>query len=840
MSEIPGRGRVKLYDWIIRSYLKTILVPLGIIAVMFILFFVLTNRWQIRETETYLAADARTNLTNLTIQESATVEKQLESIENATELYRLETGRALESGTGFLPEDAARLGYSEEGAYVTTSDKPSGGMAVIYSNLTPLRDAELSKLASLFASEASMKDILASTPLAVSIYFNTFDSLNIIYPYFDTASQYPNDIDIPSYNFYYEADAEYNPGRETVWTDVYLDPAGHGWMASSIAPVYRDEFLEGVVGIDVTVDTIANEILQMDIPWNGYGILLSKDGTIMAMPRQGEVDFGLDEMTTHAYSEAIFQDTFKPEQFNINNRADTAGLADAIRSRENGYTELTLGEREQVAAWSSIEGTGWKLVIFVPKDEIFMISQTLAARMVRIGLLFGLGLGISLLLIFILITILARRFSSRIAEPLKAMNLMLRKVGEGYYDQKQVGFQVEELNETAAQIVDMGKELQEALSSNSLLKSANALKSEFIANMSHEIRTPVNAILGFSMILDKQISDPLQKQHLQTIRKACNTLLTIINDILDLSKLDAGGVSLHLEPVELGEELRNIEELYRYEQQRKSIGMEIHLDPQLPKLLVLDGIRVRQILLNLVGNAFKFTESGTISISAWKQGPGTVPGSVNLRLAVQDTGIGIEELQQQRIFEPFIQTENQNVRKYGGTGLGLAIVKRFVELMNGQVTLESIVGQGATFTIDLPDVPVVGLGLASIDAGESPEVPAPVDPVGQPDSGIRDLPMIIANLAGKGLRENDALQVEFSSFCSELCAKALDSNRIRDFHEIALGLLAIGDRHDAGSLISFAKTLQQAAESFDIVLFQRLVQEVMELGKKLPSGGTDG
>lgn len=832
MNESHRNNRIKLFNWIIQGYLKTILFPMGAIAIIFILVFVMTNRWHIREMEQYLALDARENLTNLTIQESKSIENQLQAIENATKFFQADTERAIGTPAKLLPEDEKRLGFSTDHAFVTTSDKETGGAAVFFSNITTIGKPELNRLASLFTMETTLKNILASNPLLVSIYLNTYDSLNFIYPYFDTASQYPPDMDIPEYNFYYEADAAHNPSRKTVWTDVYLDPAGHGWMASSIAPVYHDDFLEGVVGIDVTVDTIANEILQMDIPWKGYGILLSKDGTIMAMPEQGELDFGLNEMTTHTYSEAILKDTFKPEQFNINNREDTQSLAVAMAKSDNGYLDLELGNRKLVATWSSVQGTGWKLVVFVPHSEIFMISQTLSDRMARIVLFIALGLIIAYILLFAIIFLSARHFSSRIAEPLKGMNLMLKKIGEGLYDQEAMDLPVEELNETGIQIVEMGKQLEKALNSNTLLKSANSLKSEFIANMSHEIRTPVNAILGFSMILDKQITDPVQKQHLKTIKHACDTLLNIINDILDLSKLDAGGVQLHLESVDLGAEIHNIEQLYRYEQTKKSICMELHLDPELPKLLVLDGIRMRQILLNLVGNAYKFTDKGTISISAWKLGPGSVPGSVNLKLAVQDSGIGIEEKQQKRIFEPFIQTENQNVRKYGGTGLGLAIVKRFVELMKGTITLQSSLGQGSTFSIEIPDVMVVDLNS---DFLEYEEKSNDFDNELQKSSGVqlRDVPEIMGSLAETDIRGNEQLRTELEELCTTDCTTKIHSNRMKDFHEIAIKLLRLGDKYNAGSVITFATTLKQAVDSFDLALIRRLLNEIVELNIRL-------
>ncbi|MBN2861258.1 MAG: hypothetical protein JXK93_13415 [Sphaerochaetaceae bacterium] len=826
MTDTETHRKIKVFNWILRSYIQMILPPMGFIAIVLLVVFGFTNRWNIQRTEEYLAFNARENLTNLVRHESIAIEKQLLGIEHATRFFQNEVGHALKRDMELKPDDAERLSYSTEDAYVTTRDSEKGGAAVFLSNLTEVTESQLSRIAALLSVEDTMKHLLESNPLQVSLYFNSHDSLNVIYPYFDTASQYPPDMDIPAYNFYYEADSGHNPSRQPVWTDVYLDPAGHGWMASSIAPVYTENFLEGVVGIDVTVDTIAKDILQMDIPWNGYGILLSKDGTIMAMPEQGEKDFGLDEMTTHTYSEAIFKDTFKPEQFNINTREDVRPLAESINREESGYFELIFGGREQIATWSSVGGLEWKLVLFIPKEEVLQISSTLASRMRTIIKIIVLGLIGAYILLFIVLHQAAKQFSHRISKPLRDMNQMLRHIGEGQYDQSWKELQVEELNETGHQIVELGKELEKVLSSNSLLKSANNLKSEFIANMSHEIRTPVNAILGFSMILDKQITDVQQKQHLQTIKKSCNTLLSIINDILDLSKFDAGGQRLRLEAVDLAREIRDIKETYRYEQERKLISIEVSIDDRLPRYLLLDGIRIRQILLNLVGNAVKFTEQGSVTISALTSGEGSTPGSVKLLLIVQDTGVGIENQQQKRIFEPFMQTENQNVRKYGGTGLGLSIVKRFVELMGGSIEVESTVGTGSTFTVTLKEVMSVDMeaDFFSFTDGENSSVEERLQHMAVPD-----ISRSILSLEEEELKNNERLSREVEEFCTREGSRAINTNRVRDFHTAADRLLSIAHEHDAGSLLTLARTLKQAAQSFDLTLIRRLLQEIISI-----------
>ena len=252
--------------------------------------------------------------------------------------------------------------------------------------------------------------------------------------------------------------------------------------------------MEGVIGIDVTVDTIANKILALDFPWNGYGILLGKDGTILALPQAGEQDWGLDEITNHDYAEAITKDTFKPGDFNVYKRADLKDLARALNQNESGETTLVLNGQTKVATWSTIALTGWKLMVLVPENQIFAEVDHIQNRLSQIGLLAAALLILMNLVLLYGIFRLASTTSKRIAEPLQSINEIVTQIGEGHYHQESPVFKVTELQETADKIVAAGLQLNEAMSNNVILKSAKNLKSVFIANMSHEIRTPLNAL----------------------------------------------------------------------------------------------------------------------------------------------------------------------------------------------------------------------------------------------------------------------------------------------------------------------------------------------------------
>lgn len=238
-------------------------------------------------------------------------------------------------------------------------------------------------------------------------------------------------------------------------------------------------------------------------------------------------------------------------------------------------------------------------------------------------------------------------------------------------------------------------------------ESANHAKSEFLANMSHEIRTPMTAILGFTEILKGKIKEAKPAHYLQAIYSSGNSLLRLINDILDLSKVEAGKLKLEysaMSPKDLFQEMRTI-----FSQKIKDKGLEllIEIPDQLPSSLILDEIRLRQILINLIGNAIKFTESGYIKLAVDYRYPDDIKHStLDLIFSVEDTGIGIPEDECEKIFEAFEQQKGQKTATFGGTGLGLAITRRLIEMMNGSINVTSQVNKGSKFNITIRGVEV--------------------------------------------------------------------------------------------------------------------------------------
>jgi two-component system sensor histidine kinase EvgS len=258
---------------------------------------------------------------------------------------------------------------------------------------------------------------------------------------------------------------------------------------------------------------------------------------------------------------------------------------------------------------------------------------------------------------------------------------------------------------------------QELKNAKEMAEQATMAKSIFLANMSHEIRTPMNAILGFTDLLERKILDKTNRSYLKSIRTSGDNLLELIDDILDLSKIEAGKLAIKKGPTDIQRFFDEIRKMFAFKIEDKGLHFITNFSENIPATLELDELRLKQILINLIGNAVKFTDKGYIKLDVYCEEINTTSDGnrtskyVNLVLKVEDSGMGIEKDFIKTMYDSFSQQEGQSTRKYGGAGLGLSITKRIIKLMNGVINVESTIGKGSVFTVKLPKVKIIAQRL---------------------------------------------------------------------------------------------------------------------------------
>jgi PAS domain S-box-containing protein len=368
----------------------------------------------------------------------------------------------------------------------------------------------------------------------------------------------------------------------------------------------------------------------------------------------------------------------------------------------------------------------------------------------------------------------------------------------------------------------MGRDITEQKENEKVLKAAkekaeeaNKIKSQFLANISHEIRTPLNAIMGFTGILKEYpVEDNRFKSYLSGIEKSSKSLIALFNDILDLSRIDAGKMQINPVATNLSQLISDVKQIFSMKAEHKGLALDTLISPAVPAVVHLDEVRLRQILFNLVGNAVKFTQHGSIMIEA-----DAIPQKdnhlVDIVLKVIDTGPGIDEKDFFAIFDPFFQKNLQQAAKLEGTGLGLAISRRFAELMNGKISVRSEKGTGTEFTLTLPDVPVSENSIQTNNLKNKTQRPGE-----QQIPALNDL--IFNELLQKFGSHNETVSFLGSEVWSEYdkIADILGFEEVIGFTSL---LMEISQKHDLKYLEEFASKLNKEAALFNVIEINRML-----------------
>ncbi len=361
---------------------------------------------------------------------------------------------------------------------------------------------------------------------------------------------------------------------------------------------------------------------------------------------------------------------------------------------------------------------------------------------------------------------------------------------------------------------------REAIEAKERALLASKYKSEFLANMSHEIRTPMNAILGFAELLGKDVSNPKLKSYANTIQSAGETLLTLINDILDLSKIEAGKLTLNYHFVNLEKLLNNTIEIFALKAEEKEISLICDFDENIPKTVLIDEIRLRQILLNLIGNSIKFTNRGFVRLEVEIFNINKNNNTIDLCIKIEDTGIGIKQSELENIFESFTQQPGQSIKEYGGTGLGLSISKKLIKMMGGDIKVSSTEGEGTVFELRIYDIEKTNDNEKESDKKEI-------------KTDKEDILKKRYVLSAKTELNIDKIRKILKQEISKSLKDANDSNDIHKINEFVAKVSILAKEYNIAILEDYVKKINKAIIIFDVKKIKKFLEKFLEIEKTL-------
>jgi signal transduction histidine kinase len=678
------RPRVTLQDWFWRALFRSAIIPLLVIELSFLGVYWLSGSFSYQANTATVQEISHSYLQDIVDREADTIAQTLRGGERMTGMLARETGRALVLPNAVSGAERSRYAFDKNGAFRTMRD--NGTTASFYSGILPIGPAQLEKVWRLERLDAMMVNIKQSDALIAQVYFNTFDSYNRIYPYFDTGT-YPARMDIPSYNFYYEADSAHNPRRVPVWTDAYIDPAGQGWMVSSVVPVYQGNRLEGVVGIDVTIRSIVNRVLATDLPWKSYAMLVGRDGTIIALQPAGEKDLGLKELKDHTYAAAIAGDTFKPAQFNLSKRTDMRALAERVFAQPRGVVHFELNGSERVAAYSKVAGPGWHLVIVGAEEQINLTAENLRAQYLRITIIMLAILVVFYMGYFAFLYVRSRRMSFVVAQPLEQLTDVVEIMSRGGKDPEFSGSEVEEIDRFGAHLIDVHEKLaaaearsqaQERLVAAALEKEreVNETQRRFIRVMSHEIRTPLAVIDSSAQILERRasgIAPDALADRARRMRRSTGRIAGLLTRLVRLLDIDSGRGKAPLAPVDLAKLV--VESCAEF--QATAAGRELRVSANGEAVVEADLELMRLTLMAVLENADKFSPpEKPVDVALVRRKSDVV-------VTVTDYGDGISAEDLPHIFDRFYR--GANATGTVGSGIGLHLARVFAATNRGEI-----------------------------------------------------------------------------------------------------------------------------------------------------------
>ncbi len=744
---------ISLKDLIYRSYLSSSLIPIFVIEFVLIILYFGASYFITHQSQKTLYLSASQSLHEITTREAQKISHQFQDVSRIAIVMQTNHEDFFRTPQScFVPNTPPEFAVHENGVYYKIND--NGGSSTYYSSTTSMTEETKRKASCSESMDPLMKSIVQTNPIITQAYFNSWDNFNRLYPFMvDAPAQYGMNLKMEDYNFYYLADATHNLQRKPVWTTAYLDPAGQGWMISNIVPIYNKDFLEGVSGLDVTIDSLLKNILSLSIPWNGSAFLVDADGMILAMPERVEAILGLKELKEHLYKSSINQTIQKPEEYNIfkiKNEQLREKIGDFFKNF-NQFGTIKYENSSYLVSQESIPETGWRLIVLVDEALVYKPIHNLKQKIDWIGYAAIILMVLFYLLFFSYLLRKSSKLARKIAVPIEELSFFTSNLGNKADNQiyKRVGITevdilTQNFNKVSLELDARTKEYVESqLREKMQEKDAEiAYKAGLFESASSYLHNIGNTLtmLDSKILLLRQIEDALGKsgigigrvigmiskssatleqkeevnRFLQRFEKALTQDVTqeiedVVNSIESINKQAA--LSIHHQQDLFNANVENqetytqlfdvktmLEELvedYRVSFNKHGVMISLECDDSL--MLKSIKFQFHNGLSNVLKNALESIEmypemlKGTVVIRAFRENNKIV-------IDIEDNGVGVKSIDMDKIFKSGFTTKKH------GHGLGLHSFNNFLNSHNGRLAMSSDgYLKGATLHIEIGD-----------------------------------------------------------------------------------------------------------------------------------------
>ena len=453
---------IKIQSLIYRNYLTSSLVPIFAIEVMLIVLYFAINLYISEQNQQTLLEEVTQNLQEITSREASNINDQLkEASRYAMLVQRDHQAFFSQADNCFFPHEEPQFATHENGAYYKLNN--NGGASLYYSSSTDIGEAQQRKARCSEMLDPLLLSIVETSPVITQAYLNTRDGMNRLYPFMpDAPQQYGPVLHMQEFNFYYEADAEHNPERKPVWTGAYLDPAGQGWMVSNVFPIYRDDFLEGVSGLDVTIDSFVQNILNLNLPWKASTFMVDQNGIILAMQEKIEQLLKLKELKAHVYNENIQTTIEKPENYNIFMSKDASFKTQMQRifDSQDQISNINIDGTSYLVSQEIVPETGWRMITLIQESTIFSPINKLKKLSTQVGYLAIAAMLLFYIIFFLYLLRKSHKLTARIATPIEELSSLTCGLGENLKAKKQQTVGIVEIDHLSTNFNKMANELE--------------------------------------------------------------------------------------------------------------------------------------------------------------------------------------------------------------------------------------------------------------------------------------------------------------------------------------------------------------------------------------------